>query len=295
MDWNDLRYFLALGRCESLTEASRQLRVSQSTVSRRIDALEHAVGKPLFHRRQTGYVLNEAGRTIFGEAEAIETGATAFQQRARSDLGAQSGPVTIAMPELLGVEFLLPRLNVFLAGHPGVTLDVMADVRPLRLARREADILVRLVRPDHGEYRMRRAAKLAVGLYASRGYVQDQLAPLVSEDLAAHRLIGWLPDFHYLIHAAWLMEKAPLQTFALRTSTMAAQFAAVKAGLGIAALPCAVGEVAGLVRVLTGEPPLIVDVWVVTADEAAPERVRKVTDCLTQILMDARAELDPFG
>lgn len=295
MDWNDLRYFLVLGRSESLTEASRQLRVSQSTVSRRIDALEHAVSKPLFHRRQTGYVLNEAGRALFAEAEAIEVGATAFQQRARSDLGAQAGPVRIAMPELLGVEYLLPRLIDLLAAHPGITLDVMADVRPLRLRRREADILVRLIRPDHGEYRMRRAAGLAVGLYGSDRYLKDRPPPLVSHDLGLHRLIGWLPDLHYLIHAAWLMEKVPLQTFALRTSTMAAQFAAVKAGLGLAALPVAVAERAGLVRVLTGEPPLIVDIWVVTANEMAPERVRTVTDYLTDILVRVRDELNPFG
>lgn len=295
MDWNDIRFFLTLARTGSLTEAARLLQVSQSTVARRIEALEQALRKPLFIRRQTGYVLNEVGFALLPDAERIESQVTAFEDDARASSQTISGRVRLALPELLGTEFIVPRLGGLRRELPGVSLDIMADVRPLRLSRREADVLVRVVRPEQGDYRMRRAASLALGLYAAPAYAAARGLPRTPEEIAGHDLIGWLPDYDYLTHAGWLLEQAGEQELSMRTSTMAAQFSATLAGLGLSALPAVIAEPAGLIRALQDSPPLILDLWVVTSGETGTlARVQAVAEAVTAMLSHERRALNPF-
>lgn len=294
MDWNDLRYFLILARTGSLTEASRLLMVSASTVSRRIEELERSVGRSLFIRRQTGYRPSEAGEALLPLAEEIEGKALAFERAASSSDHDVSGLVRIATPELLGNEFLIPRLAPLQRASPGLRLDVLADVRPLRLSRHEADVLLRVTRPDHGRYKLRHVGALALGLYGSRDYLADRDTPHISADLAGHLLIGWVEDLQFLAHARWLREAAGDVPLHLRTNGMTAQYRATVAGMGLSVLPCAIAGEAGLIRVLTGEAPLRLELWLAIGEDiAAAPRVRAVADALVDILHRERDILDP--
>ncbi|CAO3436626.1 LysR family transcriptional regulator [Azospirillum doebereinerae] len=294
MNWDDLRFFLAVARTGNLTEAARLLLVRPSTVARRIDDLERAVGRPLFVRRQSGYRPSEAGASLLATAEAVEAKALTFERAAGSSDRELDGLVRVATPELLGNEFLLPRLAPFLGGVPGLRVDFLADVRPVRLAHQEADVLLRLTRPEQGAYKLRRVGALALGLFGSPAYLAKHPEPRTWADLSAHALIGWVEDLQFLTHARWVRQNVGDTAMRLRTNGMAAQLRAAGAGLGLAVLPHVVASEAGLQRVLRGEPMLRLDLWLATAEEfAATPRVQAVADAIAAVLDDSRASLDP--
>ncbi|MCP3467281.1 MULTISPECIES: LysR family transcriptional regulator [unclassified Bradyrhizobium] len=292
MDWNDLRYFLAVARAHSLTEASRELRVSQATVARRIAALESSLKTTLFAKRPDGYVLSEAGEAFFPPAEAAEAQLLWLERGATGPSEQLTGIVRLAIPELLGQHLIIPGLAGFQQRYPQVQLEVIADVRPLRLSQREADVLVRLVRPTQGDYLVRRIGSIALGLYGSRAYVEAHGVPRTAADLEKHRLIGWDPVLAFLPLARWLSDIAPEPNFVFRAHTMGAQLVAAEASLGLAVLPAFIANRLGLVRVLESEPPFISDIWLLQQSEShALTRVRSLADHVAETITDAAPQL----
>jgi DNA-binding transcriptional LysR family regulator len=167
MDWNDLRFFLAVASTRSLSGASAQLGVSPSTVSRRVGALEAALQLRLFRPRPDGYDLTEAGLKLLPAAERAEAQMRLFERGAREKEGDLAGPIRIEAPELLGQDVVLPVLAEFIESHPAIRVELRSSVGPVRLAGEEADIVLRLVRPEQGRYRQRRVGHISFGLYAS--------------------------------------------------------------------------------------------------------------------------------
>ncbi|CCF01175.1 putative LysR-type transcriptional regulator (plasmid) [Sinorhizobium fredii HH103] len=286
MDWNDLKFFLAVANAGSLTAASSQLGVSPSTVSRRIEALEAGLKVKLFRPHRDGYDLTSAGRELLPSAERAEAQMRVFERTAREKDGNHlAGPVRLDVPELLGQEVLLPGLAGFLQSHPDIRIEMHSSVRPLRLVTEQADIVLRLVRPEQGNYRQRKLGHVAFGIYAAPGYVAHQGTPSSPADLYRHRVIGWTEDLRYLVMASWLEELCPGLQPALRLSSLGAQMAAVKHGLGLAVLPRFAAEPAGLVSLLPDAPRLIPELWMLVHEQAAAlPRVRRVKDALTTVL-----------
>ena len=284
MVWDDIRYFLAVVRSHSLTDAGRHLRVSASTVSRRIDALEDALERRLFRRHRGGYTLTPAGARLVAEAEAAEARILGFQRGASADDEHAAGVVRVATPELLAHELILPRLGAFCASYFLLTLELITDVRPVSLARDEADVVVRAVRPTGGAYALRRIGRIEVGLFAAADYVGRDGVPGETTTLAGHRLITWDRDLDFLEMARWLAAAAGDARIVLRTSTYTAQLAACRAGCGLAALPAVIAERHGLKRVPLQRPPLFLDLWlVVRSDLRATRRVAVVCDFLVEV------------
>lgn len=285
MNWNDLRFFLVVARTHSLTEASRELLVNQSTVARRISALEDALGASLFLRGPDGYELTEMGETLVGPAEEAEAQMRRIERGGAVPPNQLSGTVRVALPELLGQQVLIPRLRGFYLRFPDIHLELIADVRPARLSNRDEDVLLRLIRPTHGDYYVRRVGGLVIGLYGAPDYIARHGAPVRDADLATHRLIGWETSLSYLPLARWLEDKVPEGLFYLRTHTMGAQFAAVLAGLGLAVLPAIVAKANNLVRVLVEEEPHRSDLWLLqNADTRRSARVNAVADHFADVI-----------
>ena len=279
MNWDDLRHVLAVARTRNLTDAARHLGTSASTVSRRVAALEGALGRALFHRRRDGYVLTAAGEALLPDAEEAEARIRALQRRAGGASDEATGVVRLATPELIAHEVILPRLAGFLDAHPGLALEISADVRPVKLARQEADVVVRAVRPTQGSYTMRRIATIPVGLFAAPAYLARAGAPAAAAELGRHRVIGWDDDLSFLAMARWLEGLAGDVRPALRTTTFTAQLIACRAACGLAALPVFLGQRYGLVPVLADAPALVLDVWlIVRVDVKTATRVRAVCD-----------------
>lgn len=277
MDWNDLRYFLAVARTTSLTEAARQLLTSPSTVARHVQTLEEALKAKLFDKSPEGYQLTDAGRALYEPAIVAEA-QMLWIARDGANLGdVMAGTVSLGVPELLGTHMLIPAMKEFQTQHPAIRFEISADVRLLSLSRKEADVVVRLSRPTQGDYLTRLIGSIGIGLFGSTEYITKFGSPDDVSDLGQHKLIGWEAGFEYLSLARWLAAKAPDSgAYIVRTHTMTAQLAAANAGLGLAVLPSFVAKQHGLTRVLRNVPPLELEIWLLHS--GASLRVKAVAD-----------------
>lgn len=292
MDWNDLKFFLEVARAGSLSAAARGLGVSTSTVSRRIEALEAAWQVPLFRPHRDGYELTPAGADLLAPAELAEAQMRHVERAALNREAALSGPVRIDAPELLGQEVILPNLAGLLRDHPEIVLDIRSSVLPVRLGTQDSDIVLRLVRPERGNYRIRAAGRIGFGIYCAQDYAGRCGVPQIGADLAHHRVIGWHEDQGFLAMAGWLQHLCPAVRPALRLGSFTAQLAAVRMGFGLAVLPRFAAADAGLVPVLTGVPGLTLDLWLLVNEATgATARVRIVRDRIDAILRANAARL----
>ncbi|MCW2235972.1 LysR family transcriptional regulator [Azospirillum canadense] len=282
LDWDDLRVFLELARVGSLSAAARALGLSHATVGRRIAALEATLGRPLVDRRPDGYGLTVDGEAVRALAEGMDERALAILRRAGG--GEElAGTVRLTMTQALADRFLVPRLARLRARHPALDLEVIADNRSLSLARREADLAIRLARPQSGELFARRLATVGYALHAAPG------APDV--------LVGFDEALADLPEAAWLARHAGGRRIAFRSNSVQAQLAAAKGGFGAALLPCwLAAEEAGLEQLPTTAPPLVREAWlVVHRDRKDVPRVRAVIDHIVELFEAERALLAGEG
>lgn len=276
-DWEDLRYFAALARYRTLAATARALHVNHATVSRRLANLEAHLGRALFDRRADGYALTSAGEAALERATAMEEAAAAVSHRLPSG-GAVSGLVRITMTRALADGFVAERLARLLARHPELDLEIVAESRNLSLARREADIALRLGQPSEGALTVRRLATLAYGFYAAPAY-RDRLkageAPV---------FIGFDAESGFVPEAAWTERALAGRRVVVRSNSQTSQAAVARGGCGIALLPrLLAGATPGLVAVtlkdLPAPPPR--ELWLVMRpDVARVPRVRMVADYL---------------
>lgn len=258
LDWSDLRHLMALGRAGSLGRAARSLGVDATTVARRIRALERAAGAALVHRGEGGaQQLTPLGSEIAGRAEAMAAEADGIADLLGRARGRLAGTVRVTAVPILVNRVLVPALPALLARHPDLTVELVPEARDLSLTRREADLALRLGRPDSGgaAVRMRRIAQLAHAPYGPAGGPPG--LPWIGYDAAmAHRP-----------HARWLARAAARDGVAgLRVADAETALAGVAAGLGRSLLPVAAArDAAGLARLPDGpEPPPERPVWLLS-------------------------------
>jgi DNA-binding transcriptional LysR family regulator len=299
LDWDDLRFFLAIARTGSLTAAARDLRVTQSTVGRRLASLEASLGARLLHRTPEGYVLTLAGEAILGQAERVEAEALSVERAVGGRDAQLEGVVRVTAVETLASHVLAPCFCALQRRSPEIVLELLADVRHLSLAMREADIAVRLSRFEQHDLVARRVGGLAFGLYASPGYVERHGEPDFGAGCPGHRLIAGLDGSEVPQVAGWLAEAAPRAIVAMRTDSPEAQLQAALGGVGMASLPRLRGdaEPERLRRLRPPTPPpLVVDIWLaVHKDNRRTPRIRLVTDAVAAAVRERAGELAPQG
>jgi DNA-binding transcriptional LysR family regulator len=295
VDWNDLKYFLEVARGGSLTRAADVLRVSQSTVGRRIAELEQRLATRLFARHQTGYFLTDEGRELLGRAEAVEDNMLAFERGASGLAPAVSGIVRLATTENLATDLVIPALPRFVARHPQLRLEIVTTTATVELGRRDADLALRVVRPSHGNLKMRRLGEMTHGVYGHRDYLARHPAR-DGDPLAGRAIVTWDEAHAHLPAARWLALHAPEAHVVLAASTLRAQIAAVRAGLGLAVLPDFLATDPHFVRVLAPSEVFSDGLWLVMhADLAASNRVRAVADFLAETVAQASGRLAGCG
>lgn len=281
LDWEDLRHVLALARHGTLSATARALRVNHATVARRVAALEAALGRMLFDRRADGYALTADGQAVVEAAAPMEAAALAALHRLDHGAGL-SGVVRLTTTRALADCFLAPRLGDLARAHPGIELELVTGSRAFSLARREADMALRLGRPADSSLRGRKLAEVAHGFFAAEAW---------AERLAAGEepvLIGFDADSHGVPEAAWLEGFAAGRRFALRSDSWTTQAAAAAAGLGVALLPAYVAAAfPALTRVELGAAPPVAELWLlVRPDLTSVPRVRAVADFLAALCRD---------
>jgi len=245
--WDDARVLLALLEVRTLLGAGQRLRVNASTVSRRLEALEAALGARLFDRTPDGVRPTSLAEALAPHAEAMERAAAglALAAQGREEKWPE-GEVRITAPPGVAEFFLAPALPRLLARHPRLRLVLDASVAYADLTRREADLALRTRRPTSGDLVARSLGETVGGIYGPKAYVEG-LGRL--RRLGDARFITWGDDLAHLPAARLVAERVPPEAIALRTSHMGTQMAAAAAGLGLVAVDGPMARAAGLVEV----------------------------------------------
>lgn len=290
LDWNDLRYVLAVRRSGTLAGAARTLEVDKATVSRRVAALEHALDVRLFDRRPDGYTITPHGERVLSAVAEIDDRVAALVAELSEARGDSTGVVFLSVPQFFASEVLLPALPAFRAAHPGIEIVLNASSSVMNVARREAEVGLRNVKPQQLSVTVKRVGKLAMALYASKPYLARRGTPQRPADVEAHDLIGWPDAFTYAEAFRWVGQSGA--RIAVRVNDAAVLCDAAAAGLGIAALPSILGdERAGLVKLDTfgmGRD----EIYAVAPGELRRSgRVRAVIELLVRAWKDNAARL----
>ena len=237
MDWDNLRYFLELARSGTLAGAARRLGVEHTTVSRRIQSLEKQMGEALFAREAGGHRLSEAGRHLLPGVEAMEAAVLGVERLAPVPGGGPAGLVRVGATEGFGTLILAPHLARLTQKHPQLSIDLLALPRMLHLSRREADIVISLERPTRGSVIVTKLADYTLYLYGQRETLARR--PLVQqrEDLRHHAFISYVDDLLFTKELQFLDALHQPERFAFRSTSITAQYEAVRAGAGLAVLP----------------------------------------------------------
>jgi DNA-binding transcriptional LysR family regulator len=237
MNWDDLRYFLAVLRRGSHKAGARLLGVNPTTVSRRLAALEAALGVKLFERTPDRLLPTPAARALLPRAERIEGEVTASQRELEGASGRMDGPLRITAGDGLINHLVLPALGQLLRAHPGLVVDLRAETRVLDLARREADLAVRLVRPREPALIARSIGQMRFAIFGSEAYLDRRGTPRSMEGLAAHDWVGFDDSLDRLPQVSWLRRRVPAPRYVVRANTTTAQVRACAEGHGLALLP----------------------------------------------------------
>jgi DNA-binding transcriptional LysR family regulator len=297
LDWDDLRFFLAIARRGSLSAAALDLHVAQSTVGRRLASLEANLGVRLLNRTPDGYVPTSAGLSVRQKAERLEAEAQSLER----DLGGQdnrlSGLVRVTCAESVASHILAPCFAELHATHPDIMIELIPHSSELSLAMREADISVRLKRSDQHDLIVRRVGTLAFGLYASNGYLERHGHPDLSAGCSGQYLVAQLDDIEDQPQIRWLLDLAPRARISVQTSSHeAAVFAAIHGG-GLACLARFRADSEDrLARLVVPISAPSTEIWLmVHKDNRDTARIRVVLNYLIEYFRKRTDDLCPIG
>ena len=271
MDWDDYRYFLAVAGSGSVSAAARRLGQSHSTVLRRLDKLESALGVRLFERFQTGYVLTASGEELQALLAPIGDGMQDIERKLGGQDAALQGTIRVTTTDTL-MDVLLPLLADFRAEYPGIQLQITVNNSFLNLSKRDADVAIRPSNTPPDNLVGRKAGILRTAPYASKAYLEQR----------PHGDYDWIAPDDSLAHlrqARWLREHVPAERYAASVDSLLGMVTAVEAGLGAGMLLCLLADARpGLARLADPDPALDTDVWVLThPDLRRVQRIRVFT------------------
>jgi DNA-binding transcriptional LysR family regulator len=286
LSWDLYRSLLAVVREGSLSAAARTLKATQPTLGRHIEALEQELGAPLFTRSSSGLIPTEAALALVPFAEAMEANAAALIRTAsgaRSDI---RGTVRIAASQIVGAEILPPILATLQAREPGLIIELVLNNRLDNLLRRDADIAVRMTRPEQDGLVARRIGEVSLGLFATSAYIARRGMPRSVADMAKHIVIGFDRDdqaMRSIKTTGFVLDRS---LFSFRTDNDLAQLAALRAGIGIGGCQKRIAaRDPDLVAVLQDQVEFRLEVWLAMHEDQRTARpVRVAFDHLAEAL-----------
>jgi DNA-binding transcriptional LysR family regulator len=283
-DWSDFEIMLALARAGSVAGAARQLEVDGSTVSRRLAALEKAMGACLILRGGREFSLTAEGKSALAAAEAIETAVSSAKSAIRTAKLGIEGVVRFSFVSSV-VPVLMPLLTEMAAKYPLLTIDMQADNRRVDLAKGEADIALRMARPTEPDLVARRAVVMGWGVYAAKDYAAKFGLPASLDELSSHRLVHYIEELHVQPAIRWVEDFRQPNAPIMRVNSTDMAVNVIAAGKSIGVVPCfEVENRDELIRVFP-EPVALSPGWIVYHETARnTARVRVVVDALAEFL-----------
>ena len=237
INWDDLRYFLAVARAGSLSEAAKTLGSNQPTVGRHVNALESELGVTLFQRSVKGLSLTQEGQTIFEYSQTMQKTVVKIHRSIQAVNEDLNGSVSLALPEGLGVEIVAPVLNQFYQQYPYIHLNLIVSSNAANLSQGEADVAVRLFRPEASDLVIKSLGEMKLGLFASSKYKDDYGLPVSLKELSQHRVITYGEQLSTLSENQWLLKHTEEALQVLGTDSTLARFNATRFGVGISIQP----------------------------------------------------------
>jgi DNA-binding transcriptional LysR family regulator len=291
MEWDDLRYVLAVADAGSLAGAARALGVNHTTVLRRVGGFEKRLGLRLFERLPTGYVPTAGGEELVATARRVDETVVALERRLSGQDLRLAGPLRVTTTDTLMASLLPEILAEFHAVHPGIRIEVALSNQMLDLSRRDADVAIRPANDPPETLVGRRVGRIAFAVYGSRAYLKRR-----RRDLAAHHWVAPDDSLAGTSVAAWMRKALPNVTVTLRADSLLGLMRAAQAGLGLAALPCYLGDGAGLARVQGPVAAMDTSLWILTHNDLRhTARVRAFMEFAAAAFRRRRAQLEGTG
>ncbi|MBK0712124.1 LysR family transcriptional regulator [Klebsiella aerogenes] len=285
-NWDDTRIFLAVARSGTLSGAAETMDMGIATLSRRLDRLEKSLAVPLFSRHQSGYRLTDDGEALLARAEALEHAGLAFGETARLQ-GNVAGLVRLATSDNLAAYFILPSLNGLMEKYPDLRVEVLSGVQSVNLHRRDADLAIRMVKPESGNLTLKRLGKVGFGLYSA----DTGLAGSTDVAFNHAQYIGWPESHQHLPAARWITRTLRGRPCRVEANTLLAQLSAVSAGLGLGVLPHFMARKNGL-QCVNADIGVDQTLWLVMhSDLAHSRRVRVMADHLIALFDEIKDQL----
>ncbi len=277
MNWDDLRLFLAAADAGSMRAAAKTLRISHTTISRRIESLEADFDTRLFERRSDGFDLTPAGEALLPVARSMESNLLGVERQVRGADKELVGPLVVTLPDMFAMYLVGPLLMDFMEAYPSIDLEVSESWDVFDLSKREADIAIRFTDNPPEHLIGRELGICHEAAYSTEAYLEEH-GPLKTSQTA--RWIGF-GDAAY--QSRWVASSPfpHLQTLG-RLDQIPTQVEATKAGFGIGLLPCFAGDtVPELVRLTDPSPRM--GVWLLShRDLRASARVRAFRQFVTE-------------
>lgn len=293
LDWQDLQIFLEVTRHPRLADAARRLGLDHSTLSRRTRRFEQKLNTQLFERSTHGYRLTEAGAQLRAHAEQMARHASDAVESLSDQNLSLDGQIRLGVTEGFGTWVIAPLLSAFCQRHPGVTLDLLTLPRVVNLSRHEADLAITIERPSNPGMVVASLCRYRLRLYASGTYARRYGLPQRLDQLARHRLVGYVDDLLFSDQLNYLdpllateIQGDAQPHFTLRSTSVTTQFTATLSGTGLGILPCFMAtERKSLSALLEQEVDIVRQFWITARQEQRQlTRVRLLWDFLREAL-----------
>lgn len=286
MDWNSLKVFLTIAECGSLTAAARKLKISQPTLSRKILLLEESLDSQLFQRLPRGLVLTKAGESIMQSVQQMEGQALDVEKKLTGQNLRLDGKVRLTATEYIGSFWITKDMQEFRAQYPGIHVDMRVDMQVINLVRREADIAVRLGRPDQPDLIAKKLGSFRTYLAASKSYLEKHGRPERLEDLKNHYGVGFGEGTMQTHAVLGLFRHFHRENILFSSNSLYSIYRAIDNGLGIGMMPdIAAADFPDVEFILPEKHYLELEVWLVTHAEIQHNaRIRALYDYLATSL-----------
>ena len=288
MNWDGFRYFTAAAGAGSLSSAANKLHSNQSTVGRHIDALEEALGVKLFQRSVKGLSLTEEGQAVFEQSQHIQNSIVKIQRIVQGGEATASGTVRLSLPEGLGQEVLIPALDSFYQLYPNVKLIFNVSATTANLTQGEADVAVRLFRPEEPDLVIKYLGEMKMGLYAAESYKENYGLPKLLRDVRKHRVITYGDQLSILPENQWLLNHSDEALRILCSDSTVTRFKATVSGVGLSLQPEVLAQTSpNLIRLFRSVKLPTHKVWLVYhKDLRHMSRIRAVVAFISNCLAE---------
>lgn len=233
IDWDNIRHFLEVVRAGSVSLAAQRLQVNQTTVSRRISALEDKLGKALFDRSANGWLITPVGERLIASAEHMAEEIHTIERFVLAESQELSGKLRVTLGDICTQQLAMPAIESFIRKYPEVNLEIVATRDDLDLTAREADIALRATEEPPQNLVGKRISQLAFAVYGKKRYLDLIQNNSDDKDIPC---ITWIGDGS--TRPLWIEKSFPKTNHIYRTTELGVMLQMAKQGLVIAQLPC---------------------------------------------------------